>query len=323
MQRKIALIGFGTVGRAFYNQLRGMPGFRLSDIIVRNGNKPRPAQVNGLLSTQLDRVLNDAQIGIVAEAIDDPAAALLIARETLTAGKIYISANKRMLANNLAELVSLLQHPGARLYYEAAVGGAIPILRVLGDYFKGKEILSIRGIINGSTNYILSSMHDYDSDYGQALSAARKLGYAESDPTFDVEGFDPVYKTVLLAREAFGILMTPSMVKRQGITAISAGDIAAAKNDGGKLKLVASIESRGSAVIAEVKPEVVFPGDPLFNTDGVMNAIVISGRYSGDIVLQGEGAGGRPTASAMMADLQKAAERSMTFFAAEETFRCN
>jgi homoserine dehydrogenase len=323
MQRKIALIGFGTVGQAFYEQVRHVPGIRLSDIIVRDSHKPRRPEVVGLVSTHLDKVLDDPYTQIIVEAIDDPEAALLFARKALMAGKTYISANKRMLATHLPAIISRLSTPGARLYYEAAVGGAIPVMRLLKEYYRQEEIMSLRGIVNGSTNYILTRMHREKLSFSAALQMATEQGYAESDPTLDITGYDAVYKSVLLAYEAFGVIVKPEQVQRQGIAEVTSRQVALAVRENKKIKLVSSIFKEGGQISISVKLATLADDDPLFAIDGVMNGIVITGARSGDIMLQGAGAGGHPTASAMIADLKKASELRYPVFAPEEQFRFN
>ncbi len=301
---KVVLIGFGTVCSALYKQLSKNERFHVERIVVRDRYKPR--QWGNLPIAEEGEwlpILEDPSIHVILEAIDDADAAYAYAQSALRAGKIYITANKRMLAYHLQTLLSTAKLRGGSIYYEAAVGGAIPIVRTLDQHYKGQSIRSLRGILNGSCNYILTRMEEEDLSFDLALKEAQEKGFAESDPTLDIEGYDAMYKTVLLAWSAFNQHLTLSDVQRTGIDAISVPHIRQARKLGARVRLIATIENKKKKLTSWVRPEWLWPEDPLFAIQYETNAIEISGEYFGTIMLQGPGAGGDATASAMIGDL--------------------
>jgi len=304
---KIGLIGLGTVGLAFYHQLLERSDVDIVKAIVRRKGIER--QIPGqLISHDITDVIENEEIPVVVEVIDDADAAYEYAKAVLKKGKVLISANKKMLAHHLKELKELELIYGGKLLYEASVGGAIPVLRVLKEVYKSEPVQRIEGIINGSTNYILTKMAEVGVPFSEALKDAQAKGFAESDPTLDVDGYDAAYKAVLLAYNAMGIHVDPNDVERVGISNISIDDIWAAKVQNQRIKLIATIEREGDHVFVSVKPRCLNPSDDLYHVDNELNAITIEGQYSGGNTLKGKGAGGHPTASAVVADLNHSLE---------------
>lgn len=299
---KVGLIGLGNVGLAFYEQLQHRPDVEVIQVVVRSEGKSRPIPLH-LISHDPADVLENDEVDVVVEVIDDADAAFDFAKVALGRGKTFISANKKMLAHHLEALVGLERAFGGTLLYEAAVGGAIPIMRVIKEVYSSDPILRIEGIINGSTNYILTRMADLGVPFSEALKDAQAKGFAESDPTLDVDGYDAVYKAVLLVYQAMGEYVAPEDVERVGIANISLDDILAAKAQHQRIKLVATIERVEGAVQVSVKPRLLQASDELYHIDNELNAIAIEGTFSGTSTLKGKGAGGHPTASAVVADL--------------------
>ncbi len=302
-QINLGIIGLGTVGLSLYEQLNLRSEINIKKIIVRRKGIDRGIP-NALIGYDASELMEDAQVPVVIEVIDDADAAYEFAKQVLRKGKILISANKKMLAHHLKELKELELIFGGKLLYEASVGGAIPILRVINEYYQSEPIQKIEGIINGSTNYILTRMGEESIPFSEALKEAQIKGFAESNPTLDVDGYDAAYKATLLAHTAFNVYLDPKEVERVGISNISIEDIQAARVFNQKIKLIATIEkSETGKVAVSVKPRFLNPSDHLYNVDFELNAINIEGLYSGSNTLKGKGAGGHPTASAVAADL--------------------
>jgi homoserine dehydrogenase len=208
-----------------------------------------------------------------------------------------------MVADNLAALQRAEERGGGKLFYEAAVGGAIPIIRTLHEHFRAEPVNSVRGILNGSCNYILSRMYEEEIEFEKALLEAQKKGFAETDPTTDIEGFDTLHKSILIAYTLNGSRPEFTRLKVEGIRSVTLHDIKEAKKNGQKIKLIATINEVDRKYSVDIRPTLVEMEDDLYFVDKEMNGAVISGKYSGKILLKGAGAGGNPTASAMIGDL--------------------
>ena len=306
---QVGLIGLGTVGQAFYQQVAERPDIEISQVVVKSKTKDRGIP-DELISYEATAILEDENIPIIVEVIDDPEASYIYAKLALKNGKTLISANKKMLATHLKELKELESSEGGTLLYEASVGGAIPVMRVLKEVYQSEPIESIKGIVNGSTNYILTKMANIGVPFSEALKEAQEKGFAESDPTLDVDGHDAAYKAVLLAYDAMGVYVNPEDVERVGISNISIEDIWKAKAQNQRIKLIASIERNGDLVSIKVKPRSLSLSDDLYHVDNELNAISIEGQFSGNNTLKGKGAGGHPTASAIVSDLNHVLELS-------------
>ncbi|WBA41627.1 homoserine dehydrogenase [Hymenobacter canadensis] len=302
---RIGLIGFGCVGQGLYDILQQQPesGFEIARIAVKSTTKARTLPLDRF-DFQADDLLQDASLDVLVEVIDDADEAFRLVREALRQGRRVVTANKAMLARHLQELVQLQQQTGGTLLYEAAVCGSIPIIRTLDAYFGAEPLRSVTGILNGSSNYVLTRMGEQGADYAPALDEAQQKGFAETDPALDMGAFDPRSKTVILAAHAYGTFLQPDEVLNLGIESISAVDIAFAATLGRKIKVVAGLQRLPDGrVTALVTPLLVAPESPLYAVDHEFNGVVIEADFAGEQFLRGRGAGGHPTGSAVLADL--------------------
>jgi homoserine dehydrogenase len=313
---RIALLGCGTVGSEVVRLLHsnaedlaarvGAP-LELAGIAVRRLGKRRDLEVaEELFTTDAAALVARDDVDIVIEVIGgiEPARTLLVS--ALKAGKAVVSANKALLAEDGATLHAAALEGGADLYYEAAVAGAIPILRPLRESLAGDDVSRVMGIVNGTTNYILTRMDEVGMGFSEALDEATALGYAEADPTADVEGFDAAAKAAILAGLAFHTRVTAADVHREGISDVTAGDVASAKAMGCVVKLLAIAErdSRGGrAVSVRVHPAMIPRTHPLASVREAYNAVFVEAAAAGQLMFYGRGAGGGPTASAVLGDL--------------------
>jgi len=312
---RVAMLGCGVVGTEVARLLReqsddlaariGAP-VELAGIAVRRPNRHRAVPAE-LLTTD-SAALVESDVDVVIEVIGgiEPARGLLLT--ALNAGKSVVTANKALLAECGHELYAAADSSGADIYFEAAVAGAIPLLRPLRESLAGDRITKLIGIVNGTTNHILSAMSATGAGYTEALEEAGRLGYAEADPTADVDGFDAAAKAAILASLAFHTRVTAADVYREGIAAVTAADIAAARVIGRTVKLLAICErvtgADGSrAVVARVHPAMIPDDHPLASVGGAFNAVFVEADAAGQLMLYGQGAGGAPTASAVLGDL--------------------
>lgn len=304
--KKIGLIGFGCVGEGLYRLLESLeyPHAKIEKIVVKDRNKQRIAP-NALISFNFDDVLSNPQIDIVIEVIDDSEVAFRIAKEAISNGKNFISANKKMIAQNLEELTALAELHQVNFRYESAVCGAIPIIQTVDRYFSNEPLKELRGIFNGTSNYILSKIFNENLDYKLALKQAQDLGFAESDPTADVGGFDPKYKLVILALHAFGVYLDPHHILNIGIDQLTKSDIDFAKSRDQKIKLVPTLYKEDNRVTGFVLPQFVSSSDRLFLVENEFNAVSVEAPFAGDQFLVGRGAGAFPTAAAILSDIQQ------------------
>jgi homoserine dehydrogenase len=311
----IALYGCGTVGSGLVQVLRAREAvvdrrvpLELLHVVVRDLAKPRPVtHKDGVLSRSLMPPIADPRVQIVVELIGGLEPAHTLIAHALRSGKHVITANKAVIATHGAELESLAAQNRVLFKYGAAVGGAIPILHTLRGPLGHEPVKSIRGIVNGTTNYILTQMAEQEMSFDAALASAQALGFAEADPFADVSGLDAAQKIVILARHAFGRWVSLDEVKVTGIDGISASDIRAARAERSALKLVADARMVGDQIRMHVAPALVTPDDPLYAIRNEMNAIIIDTEYSGPLILAGAGAGGRPTGSAVFSDIARVA----------------
>ena len=316
---RVGVLGCGNVGAALVDlvdadaaEIAERTGVRLevARVAVRSLAKPRLTPLGAeRLTHDAHAVATDPDIDVVVELIGgiEPARTLIVA--ALKAGKPVVTANKELLANFGAELYAAAASAQRDLLFEAAVGGGIPLLRALRVSLAGERIRRVTGIVNGTTNYVLSRMSEERIGYGEALQEAQSLGYAERDPTADVEGYDASAKAAILASIAFNADIVAGDVYREGIETIEVDDIDFAHRLGYEVKLLAVAEHVGSgasglpAVAVRVHPAMVPIGHPLAGVRGPFNAVFIEGGAVGDLMLYGRGAGGRPTASAVLGDL--------------------
>jgi len=303
--KHIGLFGLGCVGYGLYQLLQSTASRDLSirRIVVSDRRKPRlvPSE---LLSFQPGDILENPDIDLVVEAIDDAEAAWQIVRTALLRGKPVITANKKMVAQHLGELIALQKQTGVPVLYEAAVCGAIPIVRTIDQYFSHEPIQQLSGIFNGTSNYILSKIFNDRLEYPLALRQAQQLGFAETDPTADVGGFDPKYKLIILALHAHGIVLSPADVFNSGIDRLTAADIRYARDKGWKIRLSPELIRTEEGVAAFVLPRFVHPSEALFGIENERNAVSVNTAFSGEQFFAGKGAGAFPTATAVLADLR-------------------
>ncbi|WP_439879803.1 homoserine dehydrogenase [Pontibacter sp. MBLB2868] len=306
LTNRIGILGFGCVGQGLYDVLQYNRQMEVARICVRDKGKARSLPASAF-TYDPQELLQDDSLLILTELINDPAEALILIRQALKAGKTVVSANKKVVAENLPELVALQKHYGGRLLYEAAVCGSIPILRTLEAYYGTEPLLQVRGILNGSSNYILSRLDTDGSTYEAALVQAQELGFAEADPAMDVQGYDALHKICLIAAHAFGVFVQPDHVLCFGIDTITAKDIVLAQKLGARIRLVASARvTTEEQLEVQVLPTFVFPSDELYHVQDEYNGVQIQAKFAGDQFLKGKGAGSYPTGSAVWADVSAA-----------------
>jgi homoserine dehydrogenase len=270
---------------------------------VKDIHKARPLPAD-YFTFAPDEILENPEINLVVELINDADEAYRIVTTALRRGKTVVTANKKMLAEHLEELVDLQQAYGVPLLYEASVCGSIPIIRNLEEYYDNELLHSVSGIINGSSNYILSKVFNEGQPYATALRKAQDLGFAETDPTLDVGGFDALNKLCILTAHAYGLFVKPEEVFNFGIQTLSASDFQFAREKGLKLKLVAQVQKVDvERITAFVMPQLVSPADYLYNVENEYNGVTVQAAFADRQFFMGKGAGGHPTGSAVLSDL--------------------
>lgn len=301
---KIGLFGFGVVGQGLYHVLNETHGVKaeIKRICVKNQNKQRNLP-NEIFTFDKADILADKEIDIVVELIDDATAAFEIVKAALRNGKHVVTANKKMLAENLEEIYNLQKKYDRSVLYEGAVCGSIPILRNLEEYYDNDLITSIEGIFNGSTNFILTKVFEEKKSYADALKTAQELGFAESDPSLDVKGFDPKFKLTIAIAHTFGVFVKPENIINVGIDKISAVDLKYAKENNLTIKLVARAFRDDKTVIGFVAPQFIPADHMLANVRNEYNAVLVEGAFAEKQVFIGKGAGGYPTGSAVLSDI--------------------
>ena len=301
---KLGLFGFGCVGQGLYHVLHETHGVKaeIKKICVKNRHKSRPIAEH-FFTFQKEEILNDPEIDIVVELIDDANAAYEIVKTALEHGKAVVTANKKMLAEHLEEIYHLQRKHGKPVLYEGAVCGSIPILRNLEEYYDNDLISSIEGIFNGSTNYILTKVFDEKKSYADALKKAQELGFAESDPSLDVKGFDPKYKLVIAIAHTFGIFVTPEEVINIGIDKINDIDLKFARENNLTIKLIARAFKHEGKVYGFVAPQFIENTNPLASVRNEYNAVQVRGAFAETQLFIGKGAGSYPTGSAVLSDI--------------------
>ena len=302
---KLGLIGLGTVGCGVYKTVEELDNVEIVKVAVKNINKPRPVDVPaGMLTDNPYEIVNDPAVDVVVELIGGVTPAFDYISKAIENGKHIVTANKELLAKKGEELFNLAEKYNRVVLYEAAIAGGIPIIMPIKTILAGNKINKIQAILNGTTNYILTKMDVDGASYEDVLKEAQQLGYAETDPTGDVEGFDAAYKITTLATIAFKKRIKIENVYREGITKIRKEDMAQANEFGYKIKLIATatIDENDNADV-RVHPMLVSKSTMLAHIDYVTNAVAISGHPIGNIVLSGPGAGEFPTASSVVGDI--------------------
>lgn len=307
-KQNIGLFGFGCVGQGLYDILENSKGFhaQVSKIAIKDPNKKRslPAQK---FTTDKNEILNDPNIDLVVELIDNADDAYDIVTAALKNGKTVVSANKKLIAEHFEELIDLQKKHGAALLYEASSCASIPIIRTLEEYYDNELLHGVSGIFNGSSNYILSKIQNDGLDYNTALKQAQDLGFAESDPTLDVGGYDAKFKLVILTGHSYGVFINPDDVFNYGIQNLSAKDVEYARSQGKKIKLVGQVSKVDDENISLfVTPQFVDEDNHLYHIENEYNGVAVEAAFSEKQLFYGKGAGGHPTGSAVLSDISAA-----------------
>jgi homoserine dehydrogenase len=300
----IGLFGFGVVGQGLYDIIKTKNlNLEIVKIAIKNPDKKRSLPAD-IFTTDKEEILNNPEINTIVELINDTEAAFEIVSRALSSGKNVVSASKKMIATYLEELIELQQIHGTSLLYEGSVCGSIPIIRNLEEYYDNELLHSISGIFNGSSNYILSKGYLENMDYDTALKQAQDLGFAETDPTMDVGGFDAKYKLIIAAAHAYGVIVDPEDVLNIGIQNLSASDLQYAREKKLKIKLVpVAKELDDSHVTMFVLPKFVNETEFLYNVEYEYNGVIVQAAFADQQFFFGKGAGGHPTGSAVLSDI--------------------
>lgn len=304
-QLTIGLFGFGVVGEGLYKVLQQTPSLkaRIKKVCIKNPGKKREAPAD-LFTTDKDILLNDPEINVIVEVINESGPAFEIVSTALNNGKDVVSASKKMIAEHLPELLTLQQKTGRSFLYEAAACASIPVIRNLEEYYDNDLLHSIKAIVNGSTNFILTKMFEDKLDYQQAVLLAQQLGFAETDPKLDVEGYDAVNKWAFLLTHAYGIVETIDKIVFNGIQNIQGSDATVAAEKHFDIKLVAQAKKlQNGKVAAFVLPQFIKQDDHLAFVKNEYNGVVIESGFADKQFFYGKGAGSFPTASAVLSDL--------------------
>jgi homoserine dehydrogenase len=301
---KLGVFGFGCVGQGLYHVLQETQGIKaeIKKFCVKNKNKERILD-DSFFTYHKDEILNDPEIDVVVELIDDANAAFEIVKTALQNGKAVVTANKKMLAEHLEEIYDLQQRYNKPVLYEGSVCGAIPIIRNLEEYYDNDTLSSIEGIFNGSTNYILTKVFEERKSYEDSLRKAQELGFAESDPSLDVKGFDAKYKLVIAIAHTFGVFVKPEDVINLGIDKISDADLKYARENNLGIKLVVRAFKLNGYVYGLVAPQFIESNNMLASVRNEFNAVIVQGAFSEKQLFVGKGAGSYPTGSAVLSDV--------------------
>ncbi|MEG1394486.1 MAG: homoserine dehydrogenase [Clostridia bacterium] len=309
----VAIIGLGVVGGGTCNIIRERRenikeeyGVDIEIVAVLNRNPQKAIDLGldeSLIAANIDEIVDNQKVDIVVECIGGMEPAKSYVAKALQAGKSIVTANKEMFAKSWQELENIAAKTGAGLYYEATTGGGMPIIRTMTQAMQANNILEIKAIINGTTNYILTRMTEENADYGDVLRDAQDLGYAEANPIADVEGYDSSYKLSILASLAFNKRVPIDLIYREGITKITKEDIRIGKELGYVVKLLAIAKQKQGKIEARVHPVFLKKEHPLASVSGSFNAVFLVGDAVGDIMLYGRGAGSLPTGSAIVSDI--------------------
>ena len=301
---KLGLFGFGCVGQGLYHVLNETHGIKaeIKKICVKTRDKKRILD-SAQFTYDKNEILFDPEINVIVELIDDANAAFEILKSALKNGKHVVTANKRMIAENLEEIYHLQQQYNRSVLYEGAVCGSIPILRNLEEYYDNDLITSIEGIFNGSTNYILTKVFEEKKSYLEALKGAQDLGFAESDPSLDVKAFDPKFKLTIAIAHTFGVFLKPEEIINVGIQKISQVDLKYARENNLSVKLIARAYKLNGKILGFVAPQYIPADHMLASVRNEYNAVLVEGAFAEKQVFIGKGAGGYPTGSAVLSDI--------------------
>jgi len=301
----IGVFGFGVVGEGLYRVLQqtALLNATIKKVCIKHPNKKRNAPIE-LFTTEKDELLNDKEINVIVEVIDDSNAAFDIVSTAIKNGKATVSSSKKMIAEHLPELLSLQQQFDVPFLYEASACSSIPVIRNLEEYYDNDLLQSISGIVNGSTNFILTKIFEDGISFSNALLAAQQLGFAESNPDLDVLGIDAVNKLAILLVHSYGIVSLPGDLLYSGIKNIELSDAKVAAEKGCQIKLIAkAVKLKNGKVTAFVLPHFVKPSSQLYTVRNEYNGVVIESSFSDEQFFYGKGAGSLPTASAVLSDI--------------------
>ncbi|MDP3392561.1 homoserine dehydrogenase [Sediminibacterium sp.] len=301
----IGLFGFGVVGEGLYKVLQQTPSLKASikKVCIKNTAKKRNAP-EALFTSDKNELLQDPEINVIVEVIDDSVAAFDIVSTALKNGKSVVSASKKMIADNLPALLALQKETDLPFLYEAAACASIPVIRNLEEYYDNDLLHSIKAIVNGSTNFILTKMFEEKLDFSEALLLAQQLGFAESNPKLDVEGYDALNKWTILLNHAYGIVSAPTEILFTGIQNVQGSDAIVAKEKGFDIKLIGQAKKlKNGKVAAFVLPQFVPLSEPLSFVKNEYNGVVIESGFADKQFFYGKGAGSFPTASAVLSDI--------------------
>lgn len=304
-QLTIGLFGFGVVGEGLYKVLQQTPSLKASikKVCIKNAAKKRNAP-EALFTSNKNELLQDPEINVIVEVIDDAVAAFEIVSTALKNGKSVVSASKKMIADNLPSLLALQKETDLPFLYEAAACASIPVIRNLEEYYDNDLLHSIKAIVNGSTNFILTKMFEEKLDFSEALLLAQQLGFAESNPKLDIEGYDALNKWTILLNHAYGIVSAPTEILFTGIQNVQGSDAVVAKEKGFDIKLIGQAKKlKNGKVAAFVLPQFVPLSEPLSFVKNEYNGVVIESGFADKQFFYGKGAGSFPTASAVLSDI--------------------
>ena len=299
----IGLFGFGNVGRGLYDVLQRINSQSVSirRICVRDLNKERGIEAE--FTNNPDDIFNDKDINLIVEVIDDAEAAYDIVKRALKSRIPVVSGNKKMLGHHILELMDMQEHYNTPLLYDASACGSIPVIRNLEEYYDNDLLCSVKGILNGSSNFILSKIFNENMSYGDALRLAQELGFAESNPTLDIDGWDSLYKLIIITVHAFGLYVAPEEILTYGISTMNDSDIRFAREKDRRIKLVAHSEKVDDKLIMCVLPQLISRNKYIYSVEDEFNGVVIKGLFYDKQFMFGRGAGGHPTGSAVLSDI--------------------
>lgn len=305
-QINIGLFGFGTVGKGLYDVLRKIQpeNVAITKVCVRNVDKHKKEALELEFTDSADEIFSDSRINFVVELIDDAEAAYGIVKRALLAKLPVVSGNKKMLARHIQEMIQLQRKTGTALLYDASACGSIPVIRNLEEYYDNDLLISVKGILNGSSNFILSKIFNEGMNYADALKLAQQLGFAESDPTLDIGGWDSLFKLIIITVHAFGVYVAPEQIFTFGIGNMNEHDIQFANEKRRRVKLVGWAEKvDDDKLVLSVMPHLLSKQKYIYSVEDEFNGVVIKGLFYYKQFMFGQGAGGFPTGSAVLSDI--------------------
>ncbi len=299
----IGLFGFGNVGRGLYDVLQRIDSksVHIKRICVRDLEKERGVKAE--FTNRAEDIFEDKDINLIVEVIDDAEAAYDIVKRALKARIPVVSGNKKMLGHHILELIDLQEQYNTPLLYDASACGSIPVIRNLEEYYDNDLLTSVKGILNGSSNFILSKIFNEHMSYEAALKLAQDLGFAESNPTLDIDGWDSLYKLIIITVHAFGVYVAPENILTYGISTMNDADIRFAQEKDRRIKLVAHVEKIDNRLIMCVLPQLISRNKYIYSVEDEFNGVVIKGLFYDKQFMFGRGAGGHPTGSAVLSDI--------------------